>query len=70
MFFARGKKAVQGQSVFPNVRVNQQRNLGVEIAKCGKCRERDGYQIADAADIENDLIGSFFKQSAAKESNH
>jgi hypothetical protein len=52
------------------MRVNQQRNFGVEIAKRGKRGKWHGNQIADAADVENDLVGPFFEQTAAKESDH
>src|SRR6267378_3751883 len=70
MLFPGRKKAVKRKSVFPHMRVDQQSDFGVEIAKCGKRGERHSNQIADAADIENDLIGPFFEQTAAEESDH
>jgi hypothetical protein len=70
MLFSRGEKAVEGQGIFSHVGVDQQGDFGVEIAECGKCRKRDCDQIADAADVENNLIGSFFEQAAAEESDH
>src|SRR5260370_33570414 len=70
MLFPSRKKAVKRQGVFPHMRVDQQSDFGVEIAKCGKRGERHSNQIADAADIENDLIGPFFEQTAAEESDH
>src|SRR5712664_139829 len=50
--------ARDGQGVFAHVGVDQQSDLGVEITECSKSGERHGDQIADAADVENDLIGS------------
>ncbi len=70
MLFPGRKKAVKRKSVFPHMRVDQQSDFGAEIAKCGKRGERHSNQIADAADIENDLIGPFFEQTAAEESDH
>src|SRR5258708_38123901 len=70
MLFPGRKKAVKRKGVFPDMRVDQQSDFGAEIAKCGKRGERHGNQIADAADIENDLIGPFFEQTAAEESDH
>src|SRR5882762_6126915 len=70
MFFARGKKPVEGQRILAYMGMNQQGNLGAKIAHGGKRGKRHGNQVAHAANIENDLIGSFFKQAAAKESDH
>src|SRR5258706_1281572 len=70
MLFPSRKKAVKRQGVFPHMRVDQQSDFSVEIAKCGKRGEWHSNQIADAADIENDLIGPFFEQTAAEESDH
>src|SRR6202030_2053284 len=70
MLFAGGEKTVQRQGVFPHVRVDQQGNLGVEITEGGERGEGYGDEIADAADIENDLIGPFFEQASAEESDH
>src|SRR5258708_13228854 len=70
MLFPSRKKAVKRKSIFPHMRVDQQSDFGVEIAKRGKRGERHSNQIADAADIENDLIGPFFEQTAAEKSDH
>jgi hypothetical protein len=70
MLFPGRKKAVKRQGVFPHMRVNQQRNFGVEIAKGGKRGKWHGNQVADASDVENDLVGPFFEQAAAEESDH
>src|SRR5258707_10297641 len=70
MIYPGRKKAVKRKSVFPHMRVDQQSDFGVEIAKRGKRGERHSNQIADAADIENDLIGPFFEQTAAEKSDH
>jgi len=70
MLFPGRRKPLKRKGVFPHMRVDQQSDFGVEIAKCGKRGERHGNQIADAADIENDLIGPFFEQTATEESDH
>ena len=50
--------------------VDEQGDFGVKFAERGESGERNGDQIADAADIEDDLVGPFFQQAAAQESNH
>jgi hypothetical protein len=70
MFFTRGEKTVEGQRVFPHVGVNQERHFAVEIRESSKRGKWNGDQVADSADIENDLIGSFLEQAAAEESDH
>jgi hypothetical protein len=42
----------------------------VKFAERGEGGERDRNEIADAADIENDLIGTFFEEAAAEKSDH
>jgi PAS domain S-box-containing protein len=70
MLFASGKKTVEGERVFANVGVDEQRDFAMELAKRGKGGKRYGDEIADAANIENDLIGTLFEQAAAEESDH
>ena len=70
VFFARRKKAVQSEGILANVRVDEKRDFRVNVSQCRIGGQRDGYQIADATNIENDLIGPFFQQASAEESNH
>src|SRR2546430_4468688 len=70
MFFARGEKPIEGQRILSHMGMNQQGNFGVKITHGGKRGKWHGNQVAHAANIENDLIGSFFEQAAAKESDH
>jgi len=70
MLFAGGEKAVEGESVFADVRVDEQRDFGVEFAKSSEGGKRHGNEIADAADVEDNLIGPLFQEAAAQESNH
>src|ERR1700746_1705871 len=70
MFFARGEETVEGQCVFAYVGVDQERHFGAEIGESSKRGKRHGNQVADSADVENNLIGSFFEQAAAEESDH
>ena len=70
MFFARGKKPVERQRILAYMGMDQQGNFGAKITHGGKRGKRHCNQVADSADVENDLIGSFFEQAAAKESYH
>ena len=70
MLLARRKKSVKRESVFANVRVNQQRDFSVQLTESGEGRERDGDQIAHAANVYHDLVGSFIGESAAELSDH
>ena len=70
MFFAGRKKSVERKSVFADVRMNQQCDFSVQFAERSIGRKRDGNQIAHAADIYHDLVGSFIGESAAELSNH
>jgi len=42
----------------------------VEFAESGESGEGHGDEIADAANVQNDLIGPLFQEAAAQESNH
>jgi hypothetical protein len=70
VLFARGKKAVESESVFADMGVNQQSDLRMQIGKSGKGGEGDGDKIADTADVEDYLVGTFIEEAAAEESNH
>ena len=70
MLFALGEKTVEGKSIFADVGVDQQRDFGVEFAESGEGGERNGDEIADTANIEDNLIGTFFEEAAAEESDH
>ena len=70
MLFAGGEKAVEGEGIFADVRVDEQCDFGVEFAESGESGKRHGNEIADAADIQDDLIGPLFQEAAAQESNH
>jgi len=70
MLFAGREKAVEGEGIFADVRVDEQRDFGVEFAECSESGKGHGNEIADAADIHDDLIGPLFQEAAAQESNH
>jgi len=70
MLLASGEKTIESQGVFANVRVDEQGDFGVEIAERCKGGKRHGNKIADAADIEDYLVGSFFEKTPAKKSDH
>jgi hypothetical protein len=42
----------------------------MEFAKSGKCGKRNGHEVANTADIENDLIGTLIEKAAAQQSDH
>jgi hypothetical protein len=50
--------------------VNQQGNFRMKFTKSGEGRKRNGNEIPDARNIEDDLIGAFFEEPAAEKSNH
>jgi len=70
MFFAGGEKAIEGQRVFANVGVDEQRHFSVEFAECGVRGERNGDDVADTSDIDENLIRPFVSEPAAKLSDH
>src|SRR5260370_42182356 len=70
MFFAGGEKTVEREGVFAHVGVNQQRDVGVQIAERGEGGERDLYEVADAAYIDEDLIRALVGEKSAKLANH
>src|SRR6266849_9691932 len=70
MFFAGGNESVERKRIFAHVRVNQERDFGMEFTERGEGREWHLDEIADAAHIENDLIRSFFSEASAERSNH
>src|SRR5438128_10549380 len=70
MFFARGKKSVERQSVFADMRVNQKCDFGVKLAEHGESGERHRNQISYTADIHHHLVGAFVGKYAAELSNH
>lgn len=70
MLFALGEKTVEGECIFADMRVNQQGDFGVKFAKRRESGERNGDEIADTANIEYHLVGTFFEKTAAEESDH
>jgi len=70
MFFAGGEEAIEREGIFTDVSMDEQSNFGVEFAKSGEGGKRHGDEIADAADVEDNLIGPLFEEAAAQESNH
>ena len=70
MLFALRKEAVEGERVFADVSMDEQGDFGVEFAESGKGGKWNGDEVADASDIEDDLIGTFFEEAAAEESDH
>jgi hypothetical protein len=70
MLFAGGEKAIEGEGILANVGVDEQRDFGVEFTESGEGGKGHGDEIADAADIQDDLIGPLFQEATAQESNH
>jgi hypothetical protein len=70
MLFAGGEKAVECQSIFADMRVDEKSDFGVKFTEGGKGGKRNGDEIANTGDIENDLIGTFFEEAATEESDH
>src|SRR5215468_12102377 len=70
MLLTRGKETVERQCIFADMRVDQQSDLRMEFAKSGKCGKRNGHEVANTADIENDLIGTLIEEAAAEQSDH
>ena len=50
--------------------VDEQGNFGVDIGERRVRGKRDRDEIADAGNIEDDLIGAFLEEAAAEESDH
>src|SRR5215469_12432070 len=70
MLLTRGKETVERQCIFADMRVDQQSDLRMEFAKSGKCGKRNGHEVANTADIENNLIGTLIEEAAAEQSDH
>ena len=70
MFFARRKKAVKSELIFAHVRVNQEGDFGVEIAKGGVSRERDLHDVADTGHVHQDLVGALVGEATTKLADH
>src|SRR6266481_7781787 len=70
MLFARGNKTIEGQGVFAHVGVNQEGDFGVQVAEGGEGGERDLHEVADAADVHEDLIRALVSETSAKLANH
>src|SRR5579859_419403 len=70
MFFAGREKTVERERVFANVSVNEQRDFGVKFAERGIGGKRNGNDVADAAHIDEHLVGPFVSEAAAKLSDH
>jgi hypothetical protein len=50
--------------------VDKQCHFDVNLAESGESRKRDGHEIANAGNIEDYLVGTFFEEPAAQQSNH
>src|SRR6267378_6103543 len=70
MFLARGDKPVQGQCIFPYMRVDQEGHFGMQLAERGVSRKRHLNDIADSAHVDKHLVWSFFGKPSAKLANH
>jgi len=70
MFFARGEKAIKREGVLANVRMDQQSDFGMQLAKRGEGGERNLHKVADAAYIDEDLIRALIGETSAKLANH
>ena len=70
MLFAGGNKAVEGEGVLANMRVNEKGDFGVEFAERGVRRKRNLNEIAYATDIDEHLIRAFFGEASPELANH
>lgn len=70
MLFAGGEETVERKGIFAYMSVGEKSDFGVEFTESGEGGEGNGDEIADAADIENDLIGALFEEATAKKSDH
>jgi len=70
MLFAGGDKAIEGESIFADVSVNEKSDFSVEFAQSGIGGERDLDEIAYAADIDENLVRAFFGEASTKLANH
>src|SRR5579862_6811394 len=70
MLLARRDEPVQRQRIFAHVRVDQERDFGVEFPECGVRRERDSYYVPDSPHVHQHLARSFFREPSAQLPNH
>src|SRR5579872_2960551 len=70
MLFARGDKAVESESVFADMGVDEKSDFGVKITERGVGGKGDLNEIAHAADIDEDLVRAFFGEASAELANH
>ena len=70
MFFAGTQESVERDGVLAHLRVNQQRNVRVQIAQRIKRGKRHVHQITHAAHVHQHLVGALISERSAKLCNH
>src|SRR5262249_4987940 len=70
MLFTRRNEAIERQSIFAHVGVSQQRDFRVQFAEPGVSRKRDLYEVANAANVDQHFVRSFFGEASAQLANH
>jgi hypothetical protein len=70
VLLAGGEEAIEEEGVVADVRVDEEGGFGVEFGEGSEGRERDEDLVADAGDIEEDLIRAFLDEASAKVADH
>jgi hypothetical protein len=70
MLFAGGNEAVESKGVLTDVGMDEKRHFGMEFAESGISRKGNLDEVANAADIDEDLVRAFFGEATAKLANH
>ena len=70
MLFARAEKTVERDAVFAEVRVDEERGFGVEIAERAVRGQGNVDEIADAVNVDDDLIGALIEECAVELGDH
>ncbi len=70
LLFASGHEAVQRELILAHVRVNQQVRFGMERTEARERGERNLHLVAHAIHIDEELVGAFLNELAAKRTDH
>jgi hypothetical protein len=70
MFFTGGNKTVEDESIFADVRVDQERDFAVEFTERGVSGKRHLNEVPYAAHVYDNLIRPPVREPPAKLSNH
>src|SRR6266404_2812279 len=70
MFLPGAEKAIERNRVLSNLRVNQQRNVGMQVAQSVERRDWNMHEVTDTPDVYQNLVGTFVSERAAKLRDH